>query len=125
MSLTGSESVATNVAYYRRKAGLTQRQLAERVNCSAAYISRIECRYRGMSVEMLKKLAVTLGISCDALLRESCSGEANIDDVCALLQDCPQQLVEQVENVVRFMKNAWVLRGEESGIIAENGRNND
>ncbi len=34
MSPTESEYVATNVAYYRRKAGLTQRQLAEMVNAT-------------------------------------------------------------------------------------------
>ncbi len=125
MSLAESEYVATNVAYYRRKAGLTQRQLAEMANCSVAYISRIECRYRGVSVDMLKKLSAALGVSCDSLLRDSSENEPNIDTVCALLQNCPKQFVDQVEDVVHYMKNAWTLHEEASEDMEENKSNND
>ena len=35
--------VGKNVSRYRKSAGLTQTQLAERVGCSSAYISSVEC----------------------------------------------------------------------------------
>ncbi len=43
-----------------------------------------------------------------------------VDTAYALLQDCPQQLVDQVEDVVRFMKTTWALRGKESNVAEEN-----
>ncbi|MFN3653396.1 MAG: helix-turn-helix domain-containing protein [Armatimonadota bacterium] len=55
-------SVAQALYDLRTAAGLTQRQLAERVNTTASAISRLEdADYEGHSLTMLRRIAEALG----------------------------------------------------------------
>jgi len=101
--------VANNIAYYRRKSGLTQKELGDMINCSGNYISRVECLDRGVSVTMLIRIAKALNVSCDALVHEKQPGD-NVQNVCALLYDCPDAFVEQVEEMIRIMKKLSTVR---------------
>ena len=56
------------VKHLRRKHGLTQEQLADALYISAAYLSKIECGQRGISIDLLLDLAAELGVSVDFLL---------------------------------------------------------
>lgn len=59
-----------NIAYYRKRAGLTQEQLAERVDISRSHLSAIEAPniIRPFSLEILFDLAQALGIQPNKLL---------------------------------------------------------
>lgn len=59
-----------NIAYYRKRAGLTQEQLAERVDISRSHLSAIEAPniIRPFSLEILFDLANALGIQPNKLL---------------------------------------------------------
>ncbi len=96
--------IANNIAYYRRKSGLTQKELGEMIDCSGNYISRLECQDRGVSVTMLVRIADALNVSCDTLLHKKCGG-GTVQNVCALLDDCPEEFIEQVEAIIRIMKS--------------------
>lgn len=57
------------IAYYRRKQGLTQEQLAEAINMSQNFLSQVESRQlKGVSLETLFKLAEALEIEPSKLL---------------------------------------------------------
>ena len=96
-------NIANNIAYYRRKAGLTQKELGEMIDCSGNYISRVECQDRGVSVTMLVRIAEALNVSCDILLHKK-HRRGNVQNICALLDDCPEAFIEQVEAMIRIMK---------------------
>ncbi len=51
------------MAEARRQAGLTQEQLAEAVDSSAAYISQLESGFRQPSLGLLKRLSGVLNCS--------------------------------------------------------------
>jgi ribosome-binding protein aMBF1 (putative translation factor) len=54
--------VARKVYDLRKKAGLTQQQLAERIGTTASVISRLEdADYEGHSLSMLRRIAEALG----------------------------------------------------------------
>lgn len=106
---TEGELIANNIAYYRRKSGLTQKELGDMINCSGNYISRVECQDRGVSVTMLIRIAKALNVSCDALVHDKHAG-GNVQNVCALLYDCPDSFIEQVEEVIRIMKKLSAVR---------------
>lgn len=55
------------IELYRRKAGLTQAELARRAGCSQAQLQRIECGERGCSLELLSAIAHILGIGPQTL----------------------------------------------------------
>lgn len=53
----------------RERAGLTQEQLAERIDRSAQFISTIERGVAGPSLETIISLCGVLNVSCDWILR--------------------------------------------------------
>lgn len=54
--------LAQNMKSARRKAGLSQTQLAEKAGTATNYISQIECGKRFPSPQMLEQIATALGI---------------------------------------------------------------
>lgn len=62
------KKLGANVQKYRKIAGLTQEQLAEKVDCSNSHIGQIE-NGRGIpSLEVITKIANVLGVSVDQLI---------------------------------------------------------
>ena len=49
----------------RKKAGLTQGELAKKMNVSASHISQYECGQRNPSINQLKKFADALNVTLD------------------------------------------------------------
>ena len=60
-----------NIRDARRRAGLSQQALGERVGLDQSGISRIERGERPMTVDTLKAIASALGVSPAALLSDS------------------------------------------------------
>ena len=62
--------VGYNIAYFRRHAGLTQEELAEKAGISRAHLSAIEAPnlVRSVSLETLFNIADALGIDAYKLL---------------------------------------------------------
>lgn len=70
MDQLGEKAINT-LAYYRTKAGLTQKELAEKVDVKTAYIGNLECGNRdisGVSGTILLKLSKALGCTIEELL---------------------------------------------------------
>lgn len=59
--------IGRNIKVYRKRAGLTQEVLAEKVGRSTAHVSNIECGKVGLSLELLYKFAAVLGVTLDQL----------------------------------------------------------
>ena len=59
-----------NIAFYRKHAGLTQEELAERAGISRSHLSAIEAPnvVRPFSLEILFNIATALGIKASSLL---------------------------------------------------------
>ncbi len=62
------------IAFYRKKAGLTQEQFSNLVGCSMGFLSRIEAnngkKIAGISLPMLFRMANVLNISVCSLLED-------------------------------------------------------
>ena len=56
------------IAYYRKKAGLTQELLAEKIGRSVNFIAQGTGTVRGVSLETLFSIAEVLGIPASKLL---------------------------------------------------------
>jgi transcriptional regulator with XRE-family HTH domain len=52
----------------RKKAGLTQEQLAEKSDLSTVFISRVECGKESPTVDSLMKIAKALAVSVRSLV---------------------------------------------------------
>ena len=60
--LRHSQRIAVNVLLHMRQIGLTQKELAERMNCSQQYVSKILKGKENMSLDTLTKLENALDI---------------------------------------------------------------
>lgn len=65
-------SMGLKIAYYRKKAGMTQEVLAERIGKSVNFIAQVEGTgiVRGVSLETLFKIAQVLQIPPSKLIEE-------------------------------------------------------
>ena len=65
-------TLGLKIAYYRRKAGLTQEHFAELIGKSVSFVGQVEGTgtIRGVSLETLFKMAKILGISPSKLLED-------------------------------------------------------
>ena len=61
--LRHSQRIAVKVLLQMKQMGLTQKALAERMNCSQQYVSKILKGKENMSLETLSKLEEALGIN--------------------------------------------------------------
>ena len=64
----GAVLITNNILKIRTEKGMTQAQLAERLNVQQSMISMIENEERNPSVDVLLKLAAALGVTVDELI---------------------------------------------------------
>ncbi len=60
--LRHSQRIAVKVLVHMKQEGLTQKALAERMNCTQQYVSKILKGKENMSLDILSKLEAALGI---------------------------------------------------------------
>lgn len=96
------QAIGKRIRIYRRSAGVTQELLAEKINVSPPYISRIETGSASPSLQTLVDICNALDVTIDDLMhdslsaaREQISGRLN-----KLLTDCSAAEITMVENVV-------------------------
>ena len=92
--------VGSNIAKYRRRAGLTQEQLAEKIGVTPAFISRVECGKKSMKISTLVSVAQALQVSVDALVSES-TNDGVVANIHKLLSGVPDAYLESVEAIAR------------------------
>ena len=88
----------------RKEKHLTQEQLSEICDLSAAHIGHIERGTRILSVDVLVRLAQALDVSIDYLLFDSVTDSENIlDNISPVLKEADEQKVKYFLNTVRIL----------------------
>lgn len=72
-------SLGERIVYYRKRAQLTQEQLAEKCSVSAQAVSKWENDLTSPDISLLPSLAALFGITCDELLGVRKAEVAQID----------------------------------------------
>lgn len=98
------KALGKRIQLKRKEKHLTQEQLSEICDLSAAHIGHIERGTRILSVDVLVKLAKALDVSLDYLLFDSITDTENIlDFVNPILQEADEQKVKYFLNTVRLL----------------------
>jgi len=63
-------TLGLNIAYYRRKRGLSQEQLAEKAGVDRSRVSKTEIAWTGTSLDVIYKIADALEVEPYKLLME-------------------------------------------------------
>ena len=77
------------IANLRKKKGLTQEQLAEKLNISTSNLGKLERGLQGMSIDLLIEIGIFFGVSTDYILLgceiQPNAAKAELDSVIAQL----------------------------------------
>ena len=92
--------IGSNIARYREQKGLTQAKLAELINVTPVFVSRVERGQKMMKVATLYATANALQVSCDALLSEN-QGGAPLENIKRLLSGQSDEYIAGIERLIR------------------------
>lgn len=91
----------------RRRAGLTQRELAERGDTAQSVVARIEAGESRPRVDTLRRLIAAAGFDIEAALSpRPVAGSHMLDDVDRILRLTPEERLLEVRAASRFTANA-------------------
>jgi transcriptional regulator with XRE-family HTH domain len=91
-------ALAVNMKEHRRILGITQAQLAERVNTSTNYIALIETEKKFPKPEMLERIATALGIDPPALFAAEMRPLAEAETLAKV----QKQILGDISNFVSY-----------------------
>ncbi|MFB5561275.1 helix-turn-helix domain-containing protein [Bacillus cereus] len=101
--------VGENIRFLRKKRGLTQEELAERINLQQAYIGGVERGERNISMLTLQKIALGLEISPDKILNfgnikslDNPQKEEFLSIITSLLHE---KNIDELNFILRFLHN--------------------
>ena len=90
--------VGRNIQRFRKNAGMTQAQLAEKIN--TAFVSRMERGEKGVSVKVLDALVAEFQVSYDALMREP-ADRSRLETILVLLEGRSESYIAWAEKILR------------------------
>jgi transcriptional regulator with XRE-family HTH domain len=91
----------------RRRAGLSQRELARRSGTAQSVVARIERGQTDPSTRTLARLVSAAGFELEAKLRATLVADTHmLDDIARILTLTPEQRLLEVRNVSRFLSAA-------------------
>ena len=91
----------------RRRAGLSQRELASRAGTAQSVVARIESGATSPTWETLSRLIEAAGFSLDAELQPAATDASHmLDDIPRILRLTPEQRLLELRNASRFLAAA-------------------
>lgn len=108
--------IGQRIRRIRKARGMSQEQLAEKVNISTTHMSHIETANTKLSLPVFIDIAEALNVPTDFLLR-GYEGERNgstIGNIVSVLEECDARQLSIVTEVVRTLRNALAVYGEEN-----------
>ena len=99
-------AIGQRIRKVRKAQGLSQEQLAERVQISVTHMSHIETGNTKLSLSVLVDLATTLGVRTDTLLFDDPVGTKNIanDRIQSVLETCSPTQAQFLADLVAAAK---------------------
>ncbi len=97
--------IGRRIKFYRNKLGLTQAQLAEKLDVSAKYVSSIERGESNVSLNKLDKIAKTLNTDLASLISDCDSESSNfpLSDILTLTKDWSSVQKDHLISLVQIL----------------------
>jgi len=101
------DALGKKVKEERKRHGLTQEKLAERVSVSIKHIGSIERAESIPSIQVLVALANELQVTTDYLLCDSITRETNLYEtqILSLIQNRPEKFLKHIMNYIKLLKD--------------------
>ncbi|MCD7784449.1 MAG: helix-turn-helix domain-containing protein [Oscillospiraceae bacterium] len=111
--ITNYVTFGQRIGYLRRQRGLSQEELAERVNLSREFISMVENNKMGLGVDSLVNIANSLGVSADDILVDCLEYSVSTADseLHRLLLDCNETEEYILTQTAKVLKEVLSAQG--------------
>lgn len=98
--------IGQRIRKYRKASGLSQEELAERVEISTTHMSHIETGNTKLSLPVFVDIAMALEIHTDELLFDTPKSlrSTNIEDILNVLNSCDTSQLRILSDIVRATK---------------------
>ena len=98
--------IGQKIRKIRKAQGLSQEELAEKVNISTTHMSHIETGNTKLSLSVFVDIAVALEVRTDDLLSNpsAATTSSSLDEIAAVLERCSAQEAKVITDVVRATK---------------------
>ena len=103
------KGIGARIRRARERKGLSQAELAEKLQLSDPYMSKIELGKTRFNILHLKNMSAVLGVSADWLLfsdNDNASTEIS-KEIIELLDGCSQVECEEIFKIMRQLKTAF------------------
>lgn len=96
------------IKFFRRKKGITQQWLSEKVDISPSFMSYIETGTKCFSLETFVLIANELNVSADELLRDSLENTIKVSNhqFASVLADCTEYELRILLDVLKSTKSS-------------------
>lgn len=94
------------ISYYRRKAGYSQVELAEKVGLSEKQIYYVEKGIKGISLDKLIEISNAIGVTPDELLKDSVDilDKQNSTDILMSFMKCTKSEIMFLKRISRYLE---------------------
>lgn len=97
--------IGQQIRKIRKAHGLSQEELAERVNISTTHMSHIETGNTKLSLPVLVDIATVLEVRTDDLLNSNAPTTSTaLDEIASILEHCTAQQSKVIADVVKATK---------------------
>ena len=98
--------IGQNIRKIRKAHGLSQEELAEKVNISTTHMSHIETGNTKLSLQVFADLAVALEVSTDVFLDtlSTITTSSCLNEIISVLERCTAQEAKIIADVVKATK---------------------
>lgn len=98
--------IGQKIRKMRKAHGLSQEELAERVNISTTHMSHIETGNTKLSLPVLVDIAATLEVRTDDLLHEDSftTTSTAMDEIASVLERCTSSEAKVITDIVKAAK---------------------
>ena len=100
--------IGQNIRKIRKAHGLSQEELAEKVNISTTHMSHIETGNTKLSLPVFVEIAAALEVRTDDLLHNTATGttSTSLDEIASVLERCNAQQARVIADVVKATKQS-------------------
>lgn len=96
--------IGQQIRKIRKAHGLSQEELAEKINISTTHMSHIETGNTKLSLPVFVDIAAALEVRTDDLLGEHATATVALEDIAAILENCSAQEARVVADVAKAVK---------------------
>lgn len=99
--------IGTRLKQARQKKNYTQEKLAEELDVSIAFLSRVECGSLEISLKRLSQISEILGITEGYILNGASTSSENYlsSDLSELMKNCPPEKSKLIYEVAKVIVN--------------------